>query len=181
MRELSRQDLQWCLRRTPTAVLKLLKDQSGRAFVGGGFVRACVANEPVSDIDLFTGSKGEAKIYAAILEAKAGDGGKVFETDNAYTVKGYTVPVQIIHRWTYASPEELMRSFDFTVAMAGFWWGDAEDDYLSMESPSGSTRKPAGWRSVCDNRFYEDLAARRLRYTAPVRHEDVGGAAYCAC
>lgn len=56
MRELVRQDLQWCLRRTPKAVPELLQAQPDKVFVGGGFVRAYVANESVGDIDLFCGS-----------------------------------------------------------------------------------------------------------------------------
>lgn len=171
MRELNRQDLQWALRRTPAAVLKLLKDCAGKVFVGGGFLRACVAGEKAEDIDLFVASKDNASLYAELLAAKAD--GKVIATDNAYTVKGYALPVQIIHRWVYEKPDDLMRSFDFTIAMAGFWWAAKETD----EDAARDMREPrsAGWRSICDDRFYEDLAAKRLRYTAPVRHEDAGG------
>jgi hypothetical protein len=169
MRELERQDLRWALRRTPAAVLKLLKDQPGKVFVAGGFLRACVANEQVSDIDLFVASKELAKVYAMVLEAKAGDGAKVYETDNAITVKGYPIPVQIVHRWTWDSCEECISSFDFTIAMAGFWW-DADD---ATHAPQ--YRPQPGWRSICDDRFYPDLAAKRLRYTSPIRNEDAGG------
>jgi hypothetical protein len=158
------------------AVLKLLKDQPGRLFVGGGFLRACVANESASDVDLFASSYADAKVYAELLVAKLGHGngvplGKVVETDNAFTIKGYQLPVQIIHRWTYTSPEQLMSSFDFTIAMAGFWWQAErkEPEEIAVDCAS------AGWRSICDDRFYPDLAARRLRYTSPQRNEDAGG------
>jgi hypothetical protein len=167
MRELNRQDLQWALRRTPAAVLKLLKDQASKVFVGGGFLRACVAGEKAEDIDLFVASKANASLYAELLATKAD--GKVIATENAYTVKGYALPVQIIHRWVYEKPEDLMRSFDFTIAMAGFWW---QGCVPATEEVPGTKE---GWRSICDDRFYEDLAAKRLRYTAPVRHEDAGG------
>jgi hypothetical protein len=171
MRELNKMDLQWALRRTPAAVLKLMKDRPGKLFCAGGFIRACVANEKVEDIDLFVSSKDDARPYAELLAAKAD--GKVYATDNALTVKGYALPVQIIHRWTYEQPEDVVRSFDFTIAMAGFWW-DANKLVDSGYGVFKLTPEP-GWRSVCHDRFYEDLAAKRLRYTAPVRNEDAGG------
>lgn len=187
MRELNKQDLQWALRRAPVDVLKLLKTFPGAVFVGGGFLRACVAGEEVNDIDLFAPSIEAAKSYALILEAKAGDMGKLYQTDNAFTVKGYSVPIQIIHRWTYGTPEELMRSFDFTIAMAGFWWDAGQEgspaatmsNFIATSPPCPPRpyveARPASWRSICDDRFYEDLAAKRLRYTAPERNEDAGG------
>jgi hypothetical protein len=173
MRELNKMDLQWALRRTPTAVLKLPKDQPGKVFVAGGFLRACVANERVEDIDLFASSKNDAKLYAELLAAH--DDKKVFSTDNAYTVKGFALPVQIIHRWTYETAEQIMANFDFTIAMAGFWWAARETDEEVAASAVHHANRPAGWRSICDDRFYEDLAAKRLRYTAPIRNEDAGG------
>ncbi len=189
MRELNHQDLQWALRRTPGAVLKLLKDQPSKLFVAGGFVRACIAGEPVNDIDLFASSMDDAKMYAVVLEAKAGAGGKMIETGNAFTVKGYPIPVQIIHRWAYEAPEELLESFDFTIAKAGFWWGEghaARPECVVAQPESGGwdvgvntlearPSLPPGWRSMCDYYFYEDLAAKRLRYTSPKRSEDAGG------
>jgi hypothetical protein len=163
VRELNRQDLQWALRRCPIPALKLLKEKAGKVFLGGGFVRACVANEPVNDVDLFVGSAAEGREAAVYVQSKA-DGAKLHETVNAFTVHGGSLqlPVQVIHRWVYATAEELIRSFDFTIAMAGVWWESAAEDQ-------------GGWRSVCDDRFYEDLSARRLRYTTPARVEEAGG------
>jgi hypothetical protein len=190
MPELRREDLQWCLRRLPKAVLKLLKEQPGKVFVAGGFVRACVAGEPANDIDLFVGSYSDARLCAELLAAKS-DEGKVFATENAFTVKGYPIPVQIIHRWNYTEPEALLRSFDFTIAM-GMLWYDAEelgpvrvdhvalvDDGVQKGALTLGTRqevtKPAGWRSLVHENFYSDLASKRLVYTAPVREEAAGG------
>jgi hypothetical protein len=180
MNELNWNDLQWCLRRSPRRVLELLKARPGKVFVGGGFVRACVANETVNDVDLFTTDKDSALSAARyLLGLKDGEdaGRKLHETQNAYTVMGLRTVVQLIHRWTYTSPEQLMQSFDFTIAMAGFWWEEDQTDrnpllVMSEINPSVPTGK---WRSICDDRFYEDLAAKRLRYTSPVRNEDAGG------
>jgi hypothetical protein len=183
MRELSWQDFQWCLRRTPQRVLELLQEKPGAVFVGGGYVRAVVANESVNDIDLFTTDKDSAMAAGRFLLAlKDGQdaGRKIHKTDNAFTVKGLRLPIQIIHRWTYTSPDELMASFDFTVAMAGFWWEKTDDD-VEVRQPQDNKpdivtfKKVGKWRSICDDHFYEDLAAKRLRYTSPQRNEDAGG------
>ena len=125
MTVLDRQDLSWCLRRSPRAVLMVLKKWPGQVFVGGGFVRSCVGNEKVSDIDLFVPHAKMAREVAVFIQSKVE--GKLHETDNALTVHGGSLPfsVQVIHRWVYATSDELMQSFDFTVAMAGFWWDAA--------------------------------------------------------
>jgi hypothetical protein len=182
MTELDSQDLRWSLRRCPRQVLQLLKEKSGTTFVGGGFVRAVVANEDVNDVDIFVGGKAEAREAAVFIQSKA-DSAKLHETDNAFTVYGGSLrlPVQIIHRWAYKTAEELMRSFDFTVAMAGFWWDATRESgsrVLRQDEQGGPVYEPRrepGWRSICDSRFYPDLAAKRLRYTSPIRQEDAGG------
>lgn len=160
MRSLESEDLRWALRRAPRAVLQLLKARAGVTFVGGGFLRACVANESVNDVDIFVSSVEAAREAAVFLQSKC-EGAKLLETQNAFTVYGGNLPlsVQVIHRWVYTNPEQLMQSFDFTIAMAGFWW-----DAVALR-----------WHSICDDRFYSDLAARRLRYTSPKRNEDAGG------
>lgn len=150
--QLNQHDLQWCLRRAPKQVLELMKEHSD-IIVGGGFVRSCVANEKINDIDLFCHSKEAARAYATILAGT----GKVYETGNAFTVsRKRGMSVQFIHRWTFADPQTLLQSFDFTIACGAFW-------------------HYKGWNSLCHDRFYEDLAAKRLVYQAPKRNEDAGG------
>lgn len=161
MNALSHHDLQWILQRTPPKLLALMKERAGKLFMAGGFIRACIAREEAADIDLFVPSKDEAKSAADFLAKKEeGDDkrNRVYETDNAYTVKGYGLPLQLIHRWTFEQPEQCIASFDFTIAAAAIWW--------SAER---------GWASLCGGDFYSDLAAKRLVYTSPVRNEDAGG------
>lgn len=89
--------------------------------MAGGFVRSVIANEPVNDIDLFAPNNAAAAAYAESIAAKTGM--RVSASDNAYTVydrSKVSMTVQVIHRWVYDSPTQLMDSFDFTIAMAGF-------------------------------------------------------------
>lgn len=154
MKELEWHDLNWCLRRVPQSVLKLMKQQPNNLVVAGGFIRSCIANETINDIDLFTSNPVQAKSFASEISGKF----KFIETDNAYTVtKVSKISIQFIHRWSYPQPEELLKSFDFTIAGAAFWWDGSQ------------------WKSLCHDSFYADLAAKRLVYTKPERNEDAGG------
>lgn len=153
MSELTWHDLSWVLRRTPPALLELMKKEGDKIIVAGGFIRSCVAQEPVNDVDVFSPTQADAEKYAQVLSK----GYPVFKTDNAFTLnKTFKVPVQFIHRWTYTKPEDVVDSFDFTIAKAAFWWKD-------------------NWQSLTDSCFYSDLAAKRLIYTSPQRNEDAGG------
>lgn len=163
MRSLEAQDVYWIGRQMPKAVWETLLAQKRTLFLAGGYIRACVANEPPSDIDLFTGSK-DSGLAAAVAMVAGGKGLRMVETDNAFTVLGFSVPVQFIHRWTFDDPAKCVESFDFTIARAAVWFNDEKDD-----------ERHAILQSCCDDRFYSDLAAKRLIYCAPVRNEDAGG------
>ena len=151
--ELNRMDLAWAVRRLPAPIRDLLKAHGPKVFMAGGYLRAIVSGEKVSDLDLFAPSKDYAEACAKEL---AGDG-KPHETDNAFTVRTKPYVTQFIHRWTFTDPKDAIASFDFTIAQAAIWWTEE------------------GWRSCCAPGFYADLAAKRLVYTAPARNEDAGG------
>ncbi len=156
MIQLTRYDLNQCVRRLPLPVFQLLKRRPDLA-VAGGFIRAVVAGEKVSDVDIMCPTPDAAAACAWELSKACGNA-KVHETDNALTVKIGRVPAQFIRRWTFSSMEDAVSSFDFTIARAAFWC--AED---------------GTWRSTADPHFYEDLAAKRLVYCSPVRIEEAGG------
>ncbi len=148
------EDLRWCLVRLPKKVFNLMKEEKDSVMLAGGFIRACIANEKLSDVDLFSKTKESAALYAQRL---AGPDRRPIQTDNAYTIVGAKPTVQFIHRWTYTNPADILPAFDFTIARAVIWYdGDK-------------------WQSLCDDRYYPDLAAKRLVYCSPVRIEEVGG------
>jgi len=163
---LTNYDVAWVTRRLPRLVVKLLQDNPRQLILAGGFIRSCIANEDVHDIDLFTTSAEMANKLAARLAGTEPD--RMFKTDNAISVRLPGFPlVQFIHRWTFERPELVPPSFDFTIARAALWYNKPNEDPLS-----GSEE---GWRSMCDERFYPDLAARRIVYCSPDRNEDAGG------
>lgn len=180
MRELNNHDLERIRRMLPKEVRAVLKDHNDRPFLAGGFIRSVIAGEEPADIDLFVSNKEAGNdlvenIRKLMLDYRAELRGRinVIKTDNAYTVLGLKYPIQVIHRWTFDNPQKCIESFDFTIASAAVYWGNAV--YGQCHSgPTVMTEQPQ-WRSCCDDSFYEDLAAKRLVYRNPVRNEDAGG------
>jgi len=153
--ELNRYDLQWCVRRLPSNLRKLMKKEE--ITVGGGFIRSCIFNEKPNDIDLFVPDKDWAKELALFLSEYTP--GRLVHTPNAITIRGPRPHVQFITRWLYEEPQDVIPSFDFTLCQAIFWW----DHYCGK------------WKSLVSDEFYPALAAKRLEYTNPDRNEDAGG------
>lgn len=153
--KLDLQDLKWGLQRLPLNLKTLMKEPewAGNIFVGGGYLRSIVANEPINDVDVFVKSEKDAELLAYKLCSDKRD---IVKTDNAYTIKDKMV-IQIIHRWLFEKPEDVSNSFDFTICCAVFYFDGENFD------------------SYCDDRFYIDLASKRLVYRCPVRNEDAGG------
>jgi len=154
------EDLNYIVNRLPTDVRKLMK--KGNIYLAGGFIRSCIANEQVNDIDLWGADAEQLKVTAQIFagERKV----RCMMTDNACTIltNGRT-PVQFITRWTFGDPVGLAASFDYSIASAVIWY------------EPGVAGIGGQWKSHCHEHFYADLAAKRLRYLHPVRNEDAGG------
>ena len=156
--ELMKDDLNFVASRIPRDIREIMKERG--LFLAGGFIRSTVAGERPSDIDLFGPTKERLENCALILTTDRK--GRFHASDNAFTVLSPPrMPVQFIHRWLYEfnqeGAERLIAEFDFTIAQAMIW------------------RDEHGWKSLISDRFYADLAARRLVYTFPQRAEDAGG------
>jgi hypothetical protein len=153
------QDLKFALIRLPLNLKNLMEspEWSGRIFVGGGYLRSIVSGEKINDVDVFVNSVQDAEFVALKLANEKKD---IHKTDNAYTIKGKTI-IQIIHRWVFDKAEDISNSFDFTICCAVIFC-TREDEKIK-------------WDSYCDDRFYIDLASKRLIYRCPVRNEDAGG------
>lgn len=158
MAQLRNEDVQWCVRRLPPALKQLAEAPTILTIlVAGGFIRSIITGEGVNDVDVFTSSSTDAREIAWRLDS---DTSHVVETPNAITVRSTSPVTQIIHRWTFSGPTALVdciESFDFTIARAGI-------QYVN-----------GAWTSYCDDDFYPDLAAKRLRYRHPDRREDEAG------
>ena len=155
MQKLLDEDVLRVIRRLPSDMRKFMRDT--KCVLAGGFIRAVVAHEEPSDIDLFGPSAAVIEGWVRELQLIRPDTRK-HTTGNAITcLCPPHVAVQFITRWTYAEVEPLIDSFDFTIGQAAIWF-DGEH-----------------YKSACSDRFYADLAAKRLIYTQPDRNEDAGG------
>lgn len=161
MTQLTSNDLRYVVQRLPRDIRELLSEHHGKLFLGGGFIRATIAGETPSDIDLFGPDKDYIEAVASILATRRA-GTKTHKSKNAITLlTPDRLPVQFITRWTFTNGADLVKSFDFTVCQAALWRGGK------------NSNDP--WRSEISDGFYVDLAGRRLVYTNPVREEEAGG------
>lgn len=148
-----------CLLSLSKEIRAVIKDNG--LILAGGFIRAIIAGEEVQDIDLF-GPTVEVLEKSANQIAAIFPGSTVLNTRNAITIyggQGQKHTIQLITRWLYSYASQCMKSFDYSICGAAI---QHVPDYRE-------------WRSVAHDRFYADLAAKRLYYTRPVRDEDAGG------
>jgi len=169
--KLDYQDLRWALVRLPKNLKTIMeqKEWHENIFVGGGYLRSIVSGEKINDVDVFVKSEKDAELLAHKLAVDKKD---IYKTDNAYTVRG-KMTIQIIHRWLFEKPEDVSNSFDFTICCAVIFCNGTPNHF---DQETGEKEKiQIEWSSYCDDRFYVDLASKRLIYRCPVRNEDAGG------
>lgn len=163
--ELTPNDLRYVVQRLPRDIRDLLSENPGKLFIGGGFIRATIAGEEPSDIDLFGDDVTFLRTVADLLKSRRSEAAamtKLYTTGNAITLlTPDRLPVQFITRWTFKNADDLVHSFDFTVCQAAIWRTGNK-----VNSP---------WASAIGDGFYVDLAGRRLVYTNPIRDEEPGG------
>ena len=159
MKELNKLDLNRIVGYIPTELADLMRSDffRNKIFIAGGFIRAIIAGEKINDIDVFVDNVDNAQVAANILKGK----NELIKTDNAFTIKT-RIPIQIIHRWNFNKPEDVINSFDYTISKSLVYFNDLAE-------------RAIGWVGLCDDHFYEDLATKRLIYTKPIRNEDAGG------
>ena len=162
MKKLLAEDLYRVVRSLPEDIRASIKEHS--LVLAGGYIRETVAGERPNDIDLLGPNEDKLKLASMSLYTQRGSQARTLTTKNAIThVQHPRTTVQFITRWTFDCPEECVESFDFTVCQAAVFW-----------VPATPTRK-GHWDSLVSDRFYADLASKRLVYTQPLRNEDAGG------
>jgi hypothetical protein len=158
--KLNKYDLERVTELIPEKVRTLMFIHGKDLVLAGGFIRDAVLRVRAKDVDLFTPSKEKALEVVKDLNTSVTEFGQAAvytSSKNAYSFKNVGGRfVQFIHRWSYPGPQELLNSFDFTVACAAVWYDN-------------------GWESLVDNNFYPDLAAKRLVFRFPERQEDPAG------
>ena len=166
MQSMKHTDLNFVCSRVPKDLRNLMMKDYPMLMIGGGFIRATIAGEKPSDIDIFGPDKDTLKAAAMALALKRS--ARLHESDNAFTILAPPrIPVQFIYRWVFDHPAALIGTFDFTICQAALYIKECP-----LENSESTVRK---WDSVISEDFYRDLAARRLVYAHPLRNEDAGG------
>jgi hypothetical protein len=160
--QMRQEDILWCKRHIPKEVVHMMEELGPKVCIGGGFIRSCITGDSINDIDLFVDSNETKNKVAVLLQGERVV--KTKKTKNALTIMAKPYPIQVITRWMYPHPKEVLGSFDFTIACAVLW----------CNPKVGS---PHEWCGLVHPDYYQDLAARRLSYTYPQRNEDAGGSA----
>lgn len=157
--QLEHSHLHLVVSRIPRDVRELITTHG--LLLAGGFIRSTICGEKPNDIDLFCKETDDAeKIMTAFALAR---GGRMHKTENALTVLSTgRAPVQLITRWRFSSPAQVLPSFDFTIAQACVW----ADRNIGGD---------LAWKSLIADTYYPDLSCRQLIYTSPKRDEAVGG------
>jgi hypothetical protein len=167
-KRMDNETLRFVMARVPRIIRDVMLEVAGASdpklpqavFLAGGAIRAIIAGEKVNDYDLFVSSPSLARSVADRLITRIPGGARLTETANAITITapGRT-PIQCVTNWTYTDIIPLLNAFDFTIAQAA----------VGVHPPDGTWE---GWHSES---FYQDLAAKRLRYLSPERLEHPGG------
>ena len=159
--QLTHKDLRYVVTRLPRDIRTLLSENPRKLYVGGGFIRATIAGETPSDIDIFGADADFLLAMATTLQSRR-LGSKLHISKNAITlITPDRMMVQFITRWVFDNPLSLVASFDFTICQAAI----CRAGYATNSE----------WSSCIGRDFYVDLAGRRLVYTSPVRIEEAGG------
>lgn len=55
--KLNKEDLDWCIKRLPRKVARIMRNFPKEVIIGGGYIRSCITGDKLKDIDLFVSSK----------------------------------------------------------------------------------------------------------------------------
>jgi hypothetical protein len=141
---LEQDDVKKVIYSLPESIVTSLRKAEEKAILAGGYIRAIIGSEPVNDIDIFVDSKRTAIGFCGYKDEK----------DKHYAFEAGGIKVQVIWRYPFTNPGELLEQFDYTAVKAAIWFDNGD-----------STKKiEPGFKSICHQRFYRDLARKMLVY-----------------
>lgn len=140
-------DLDLVVRNVPRDILAQLMTHPGELFLAGGAIRDIIRGEAPNDYDLFGNDLG--MLSAIALKFSTLPNTEVLQSENALTLApNGRIPIQLITKWRYDSPEQLANEFDFTVAKTILFCDPLTRNWIGLVDPD----------------FYSDLVAKRLVY-----------------
>lgn len=155
-RSLEDSDIRRVIYKLPNSVRELLRRHPGEVVLAGGFIRAVVSGESPRDIDLFVNSDKrsdsrdwmrDAEVYQHSSEIK--------ENDQDWVIKenGLQLGVQVVWRYPFKNPHEILEQFDYTVTKAAIWFD------------VGNKNIKSDYIGIYHERFYQDITRKLLTYS----------------
>jgi len=162
--ELKKSDVKRIVGRLPECLKLLMASPPfiGKVSIAGGFIRSILANQDINDIDVFVSDLEVAdKVCNFVMNNFAMNylgNLRASYSENACTLFHAGIPIQIITKWLYKTPQEVIDDFDFTICQAAIYYHEND-----------------GFIGICDNDFYPSLYGKELIFTSPVgEHHPMG-------
>jgi len=130
--ELKKSDVKRIVERLPECLKLLMTDSAfiGKVSIAGGFIRSILANQDINDIDVFVSDLEVAdKVCNFVMNNLAMNNlGNVRASysENACTLYNVGFPIQIITKWLYNTPQEVIDDFDFTICQAAIFYHEID-------------------------------------------------------
>lgn len=151
---LDREDIKKIIYYLPVGLVERMRRLPVKAVLAGGYIRALVSRETVNDIDIFVNSQQEATTLLAGYYSITDQSNAHYELD----IPGTGV-LQVIWRYSFKEPSDILEQFDYTVSKAAIWFDE------------GNAKQAADFLSLCHGRFYHDLARKALVYESDREEE----------
>lgn len=138
-----------------------------KGFIAGGCFKNILSGEKVKDIDIFFESESDFQEAVDLFnDEKHQKEGWKFKYRNkkvcAFQKEGEKVWIEFIES-EFGKPEEILRSFDFTVAKMAYYkepkYEEKEDDYFPFSSASIVAYE---YKLLYHEKFFEHLHMKRL-------------------
>ena len=139
-----------------------------KGFIAGGCFKNILSGERVKDIDIFFESEDDFQEAVDLFnDEKHQKEGWKFKYRNekvcAFQKEGEKAWIEFIES-EFGKPEEILRSFDFTVAKMAYYkepkYEEKEDDYFPFSSASIVAYE---YKLLYHEKFFEHLHMKRLK------------------
>jgi len=135
----------------PETILLLLQAFPETLVLAGGSLGDRLADRLPRDYDFFISENSPLRAEVEKFFSEQLQTSKVTYSQRATTFAGIRggLPIQLVHLMTFASPEDLLPHFDFTVSMAALWWPKTGN----------------AWKLLVHQTWERDVLTKALTYT----------------
>lgn len=145
-------DIVSVVNKIPSFLTKQMQRFPVSVYLSGGFIRNAITGEQTHDIDIFLASDSIRSAIMLEMNQIVWLRGK-----NSFSSVNIRPIVQLYFREYFPKPESILLNADFTICACAVWWTGER------------------WTGIVCERFYSDLAAKRLVFINEKEQEELGG------